>query len=79
MKNIVILDFDSTKEKPLTILKPNDFIKPETPEAEKKMIMDDISVTFEALRTLIDVAGNNGYADKNSLINTAIEALNKMN
>jgi len=78
MKNLIIIDIDTEREQVVKINKPTDFVTPTTPDEAKKMIIDDISCTLEALCTLIYVCEQNNYGNKKDLVNTCIKYLNDL-
>lgn len=67
MKNFIFVDVDTDREKPIIFGKPPDMNPPENKEEAKEMILNDISCLAEALKTLITMASQNGYADRNQL------------
>ena len=83
MKNFIFIDIDTERDIPVVFGKPPEFPKPETHEEAKKMILNDISCTAEAIKSLILMAEENGYAEKRDLIvatvNTVYELLNTTN
>ncbi len=76
MKNSILIDIDTEREKKIIIGKPDVLEKPETPEEAKTMIIKDITDVCETLCELIHIADQSGYAKKSDLINASIEALN---
>jgi hypothetical protein len=79
MKNSILIDIDSEREKKIIIGKPDVSQKPETPEEAQAMIIRDITDLCEVLCELIHIADQNGYAKKGNLINAAIDSLNRFN
>jgi hypothetical protein len=77
MKNLVLIDFDTEREKKFIIGKPESIEKPNTETEAKAMIINDISCVCEALCELIHIASQNGYAKKEDLINTSLDLLKK--
>lgn len=79
MTNSIFIDIDTKREKPIIFGKPPDITPPENKEEAARMILNDISCLAEAITTLITMAGQNGYADKNELmvatVNTIYNAL----
>jgi hypothetical protein len=78
MKNKIYLDIDTDRTPPIQIGKPEEFNKPTTPEEAKQMVSIDISCVCEALCTLIHIADQNKYGDKEQLVKASIEHLNHM-
>lgn len=78
MKNLIIIDIDTEREQVVKINKSTDFVMPTTPDEAKKMIIDDISCTLEALCTLINISEQNNYGNKKDLVNTCIKYLNDL-
>jgi hypothetical protein len=80
MKNIIFIDVDTERERPIIFSKPPEITRPENHEDAKKMILNDIICLSEAIATLISMADQNGYATKTDLIvgtvNTIYELLN---
>jgi hypothetical protein len=76
MKNLIIIDIDTEREQIVQINKSADFVLPTTPDEAKKMIINDISCTLEALCTLIKISDANHYANKKELISTCFKYLN---
>jgi hypothetical protein len=79
MKNSILIDIDSEREKKIIIGKPDVLEKPETPEEAKSMIIKDITDICEVLCELIHIADQSGYAKKSDLVNAAIDSLNQFN
>ena len=79
MTNSIFIDIDTEREKPIIFGKPPDITPPENKEEAAKMILNDISCLAEAITTLIIMAGQNGYANKDELmvatVNTIYNAL----
>lgn len=78
MKNILIIDVDTTREKIMMFKKPNDIPLPQNTEEAKKMILEDVSCAFEAFCSLVNVVDQNGYGNKNDMVQTAIQHLNTL-
>lgn len=79
MKNSILIDIDSEREKKIIIGKPDISTKPETPLEAQAMIVRDIADVCEVLCELIHIADQNGYAKKNDLVNAAIDSLERFN
>jgi hypothetical protein len=79
MKNSILIDIDSEREKKIIIGKPDVLEQPETPEEAKAMIIKDIADICETLCELIHIADQNGYAKKGDLVGAAINSLNQFN
>jgi len=77
MKNILVIDVDSTREDIIKFSKPQEYL-PQKPEDAKEIFVNDITCTFEAFCFLLKAAHDNGYIDKNGLINIAIEHLTSL-
>jgi|APCry1669189534_1035231.scaffolds.fasta_scaffold66976_1 hypothetical protein len=78
MKNIIIIDLDTTRNKPIHISKPNGFVEPTTPEGIKDMVLGDISTLCEALCLLIKVADNEKVSEKKDLVETSVKYLQSL-
>ena len=78
MKNTIIVDVDTERDKPILIGKPPEIKPPETKEETGIMITTDISCLCEAMCELIHMSHNNGYAKKEDLVQAAIKHLNDM-
>ena len=78
MKTKIFLDIDTERTQPIQIGKPEEFNKATTPEEVKEMINIDIACVCEALCTLIHMADQSKYGDKEQLIKASIEHLNNM-
>ena len=75
MKNTLLIDIDTERNKPVMISKPPEIAPPTTPEEAKVMIINDISCVCETLCTLIHMADQNQYAFKEDLVRIAKEQL----
>jgi hypothetical protein len=75
MKNLIFIDVDTDREKPVVFGKPPDSTPPQTPEEAGAMIINDIACISEAITTLIRMASQNGYADKNDLVNAVVKTV----
>jgi len=64
MKNIIIVDVDSTRSRQIILGKPNDFIQPSTNEEIKQLAIDDIRCLTEALNYLIKITNNEHLKDE---------------
>jgi hypothetical protein len=78
MKNSIIIDVDTDRTPIITISKPLDQEIPSDVDAVKAMILNDITCVSETLSTLINMADQNGYANKNNLVNTIVVRLQEM-
>jgi hypothetical protein len=78
MKNILIIDVDTTRDKVMMFKKPNDLPLPQNKEEAKKMILEDVSCAFEAFCSLVMVIDQNGYGKKEDMLKTSIEHLNDL-
>lgn len=75
MKNILIIDVDTAREKVMMFKKPSDLPLPQNQEEAKTMILQDVSCAFEAFCSLISVVDQNGYGKKDDMLDTAIQHL----
>jgi hypothetical protein len=75
LKNKMFIDVDTSREQPIMFGKPPEVKPPATREEAAKFILLDIACLAEALSTLIFLAGENKYGDKNELINASIKTL----
>lgn len=78
MKNKLVIDVDTERERPIIIGKPEDVQKPTSPEEAQIMVKNDIICVTEALCTLINLAAHNGYGEKAVLINESAIRLHEM-
>jgi hypothetical protein len=78
MKTSLIITVDTEKEFPISITKPSDIEPaPANSEEAKTMVNKDILCLMEALCFMIDAAHDNGYGDRNELVNHSVIRLNK--
>jgi hypothetical protein len=78
MKTTLTITINTDEQIPISITKPIDSEPaPTNPDEAKTMISKDILCTLEALCFMIDAAHENGYGDRNDLINQAVIRLNK--
>lgn len=75
IKNTIIIHVDTEAERQVQLSKPASIAAPTNREETRTMLLTDITCMAQAMKALIDVAGNNGYADKNELINATIKTL----
>ena len=75
MKNQIIIDVDTEREKPLIIGKGPDYEPPKTKEEAQEMIKTDMGCVLDALLSLIHIADQNDYADKEKTVEQAIKEL----
>jgi hypothetical protein len=75
MKNQIIIDIDTEREKPLLIGKGPDYEPPATKEEAKVMIVTDIACVVDGLLSLVHIADQNEYADKTIMIPRIIKEL----
>jgi len=78
MKNKIYIEVDTDKEPPITFGKPSDIEPPTDFEGGKTMLLNDITCVCESLCTLIHVADQNKYENKDVLIAAVISRLNDM-
>lgn len=78
MKNLIYLDIDTERARPILFGKPPEIVQPTTPEEASAMLILDISCVCEALCSLIHMADQSGYASKRALIEVAVKQLNDM-
>jgi hypothetical protein len=77
MKNQIIIDIDTEREKPLLIGKGADYQPPATKEEAQEMIINDIACVCDTMISLIHIADQNSYGNKKDLVNKAIKVLNQ--
>jgi hypothetical protein len=77
MKNLIIIDVDTDREKPIIFGKGPDFQAPTTKEEAKEILTTDMGCVLDSLLNLIHIADQNGYGDKEVLVNQAIKELNQ--
>lgn len=68
MKNTVYIDVDTDREQPILIGKGGETEPPQTSDEAKEMILVDIGCVCEALITLMKLAEQNGYAEKEVMV-----------
>lgn len=68
MKNIIYIDIDSDREQPILIGKGAESPIPQNKEETAKMVQIDINCMAEALVSLIHLADQNAYGEKNELL-----------
>lgn len=78
MKNLIVIDVDTEREKQILIGKPQESTPPSNPKDAALMVTTDISCVCEALCTLINISDQSGYAKKADLIAAAVKRLNDM-
>ena len=78
MKNTIIVDVDSERERQIIIGKPYEIAPLSTPEEMKPMMENDITCLAHGLCELIRLASLNGYCDKETAIKTSIGFLNDL-
>jgi hypothetical protein len=78
MKNLIYIDVDTEREKPILIGKGPEVATPTNKEEARDMIINDIRCVCETLCILIDMADQNKYALKNELVTESIKQLTKM-
>jgi hypothetical protein len=75
MKNVMIVDIDTDRDRKILIGKSPDTIQPETQDEAIKMVNFDIICLTEALCELIYVADLNGYGSKDDYVGHATDKL----
>ena len=75
MINSIGIEFDSEKKPRINFVKGVGSPIPQNHEEATPMIINDIKLLTEALVTLIDVADQNDYAEKDVLVSEAIATL----
>ena len=78
MKNIILINVDTERDQQIIIGKPEEIQKPQNREEAGIMITEDLTCVCEALCTLINMAADNGYADKKDLIDISIKRLTEL-
>lgn len=78
MKNLIYIDVDTDREKPVLIGKGSEIPTPTNREEARDMIINDIKCVCETLCILIDVAEQNEYAKKGELVTESIKQLTKL-
>lgn len=78
MKNLIYIDVDTEREKPILIGKGPEVPTPTNKDEAREMIINDIKCVCETLCILIDLADYNQYAKKGELITESIKQLTKM-
>lgn len=75
LKSVILIDVDSTREQQINFSKPDSEKEPETREDAYLMVMTDIRCVTYGLATLINLAAENQFADKENLLEQCIQAL----
>ena len=70
-----MIDVDSSREQQITFSKPDSEKEPETREEAYVMVMNDVRCLTYGLATLISLAHENGFSDKDGLLDQCIQAL----
>lgn len=78
MKNIIQINVDTEREQQIIITKPEEIKKPETREEAGTMITQDLTCICETLCMLINMASDNGYANKKELVDISIKRLSEL-
>lgn len=78
MKNLMLIDIDTDREKTILFGKPPDSPQPETKEDAGKMILNDIACLSEALTTLILMVSENEYGKKEELVAASIKTISSI-
>ena len=77
MTNSIYIDIDTEREHPVSISKPPHINPPENREETAAMIVTDIASLSYAIKDMIEMAGDNGYAKKEALIEAVIKTINE--
>lgn len=75
MKNVIIVDIDTERVNQIQISKPNINGIPTNKEEAKETLLKDVACLCEALRHMISISDDNGFSDKETLIETSIKHL----
>jgi hypothetical protein len=78
MQNTIIIKVDSEAETQITFSKPSDIKQPSNAEEAKTIILNDIVCLNGALKTLILLANDNSYGDKELLVKDSIKQLEEL-
>lgn len=78
MKNTIYIDIDTDRDQPIRFSKPNGINEPVDFEESKLLVLNDITCLCESLLTLIELADQNGYSNKNGLVKVINERLNSI-
>jgi hypothetical protein len=77
MKNKIYIDIDSERAEPILFGKGEDIPRPTTEEEAKEMVLTDIVCITEALISLIHVADQVKYGQKEVIVNQVMASLNQ--
>lgn len=77
MKNSICIDIDTERQHPIIFTKPSDIAPPQTKEEATEMIVNDIAAISHALKYLIMMTDDNGYAKKEELVEASIKTINE--
>lgn len=77
MKNLIIIEVDTEREKPIIIGKGPDYNPPTSVEEAKQIILTDMGCVLDTLLNLIHIADQNDYASKEETVGKAIKELNQ--
>jgi hypothetical protein len=78
MKNTIIVDIDTERERPILIGKGPETPQPTSSEEAKLLISTDIKDLCNALCSLIEVAHINDYANMDDMITASIKSLEEL-
>lgn len=71
-----MIDFDSDREQPIIITKPENTIENiDDGDKAKKMVLEDITTICNALGTLIKLSNDSGYLNSETAANMCINYL----
>ncbi len=78
MKNLIIIDVDSEREKQIIVGKGPEIPQPQTKEEAREMIINDIRCVCETLKLLIGVASDSGFGKKDEFVTESIKEMSKL-
>ena len=79
MKNIIYVNIDTERVKPILFYKPPEFKVPSNREEAGEMILQDIIGLANALKELIIMASENGYSNSKELVDASVKTINEAN
>jgi hypothetical protein len=79
MTNTIMIDLNTERDPMILFSKPIEHEPPTNKDEMGKMIIEDIAFISEALTVMIKRADENGYGNKNVLIEAAVKTLNSLN
>lgn len=77
MKNTIIIDIDTDRERPILFTKPAHIEPPKDKNEAREMVLNDIFCLAESLKMFIMMANENQYGDNKELVSKTIDIINE--